>query len=49
MKENQSIDEFIEELTKTLEEMDLEKPIYGNKTGNFTVIIPNKKTKRIRM
>ena len=45
MKENQSVDEFIKELTKTFEKMGLEKPIYGNKTGNFTVIIPNKKQK----
>ena len=48
MKENQSVDEFFKELTKTLEKMGLEKPIYGNKTGSFITIMPNKE-KKIRM
>ena len=43
MKEKISIDKFIEELSRTLEEMGLEKPVYGNKTGSFITIMPKPK------
>ena len=38
MKENQSIDEFIKELTVILKEMGLEKPVYANNKGSLIMI-----------